>query len=377
MGLFLSQEEGYNVYAIAWHKWTDVAVSVVAVLWYAFREKLRATRQLTITTSVVSLVAIILAGHQGANITHGEGFLTAPLHPKNEGNVVPIADAVVFKDLVKPILEKKCMGCHNSKKAKGELVMETEELLVKGGKNGKLWDVAADLGLMMQRIHLPLEDKKHMSPIGKPQLSDEEKSILKYWIKGGASFTKKVSELADADTLKILALNVLKPSEMETYTFKAGFVADSVRFAQAPNPQYSGKGKILFDGKMGNSNFKSGKWLGFKENPMEAYLYFNQLITVSKVIFNTLILIPSYIMPAYELQVWGSSNASNLTLLKTLSPTQPTKIESFRKKGYELSVNPKQVNVIKLVGKSVQKLLLWHPGKGEKAWFFVDEVFLN
>ena len=82
-------------------------------------------------------------------------------------------------------------------------------------------------------------------------------------------------------------------------------------------------------------------------------------------------------MPAYELQVWGSSNASNLTLLKTLSPTQPTKIESFRKKGYELSVNPKQVNVIKLVGKSVQKLPLWHPGQGEKVWFFIDEVFLN
>ena len=128
---------------------------------------------------------------------------------------------------------------------------------------------------------------------------------------------------------------------------------------------------------MGNSNFKSGKWLGFKENPMEAYLYFNQPITVSKVTFNTLILIPSYIMPAYELQVWGGSNTSNLTLLKTLSPTQPTKIESFRTKGYELSFNPKQVNVLKLVGKSVQKLLLWHPGKGEKAWFFVDEVFLN
>ena len=134
---------------------------------------------------------------------------------------------------------------------------------------------------------------------------------------------------------------------------------------------------MLFDEKMGDSNFKSGKWLGFKENPMEAYLYFNQLITVSKVIFNTLILIPSYIMPAYELQVWGGSNTSNLTLLKTLSPTQPTKIESFRTKGYELSFNPKQVNVLKLVGKSLQKLPLWHPGKGEKAWFFVDEVFLN
>ena len=40
--------------------------------------------------------------------------------------------------------------------------METEELLLKGGKNGKLWDsTAADLGLLLRRIHLPVEQKKH------------------------------------------------------------------------------------------------------------------------------------------------------------------------------------------------------------------------
>ncbi len=623
MGLFLSQEESYNADAIAWHKWTGVAVSVVSILWYAFRNSVRQTKHLSLVASVISLVAITLAGHQGANITHGEGFLTAPFNPKKGEKVVSLEDAVVFTDLVKPILEKKCMGCHNSKKAKGNLVMETPELLEKGGKNGKLWDLAAaDLGLMMQRIHLPLDDKKHMSPIGKPQLTDEEKSILYHWIKSGSNFTKKVSELAETDTLRILATNLLKPSETENYTFKAadestikklnnnyrivyplalnspavgveffgasffesaqltelqvvkeqlvhlslnkmpvkdedlktiaqftnlrklnlsftqitgatldelknlkelrqlslsgtgvkkenlsflkdlphlsslqvwntaisgndladlktklpkiaiesgfrgdtvvarlsapilendeiqvfqqntkielkhyvkgavirytldgtapdslkssvyteggilidksttlkakaflegwvssdtltqqfykaGFVADSVRFAQAPNPQYSGKGKLLFDGKMGDSNFKSGKWLGFKENPMEAFLYFDKPITLSKVTFNSLILINSYIMPAQELQVWGGSNPSNLRLLKKITPTQPTQIEQFKTKGYECSFAPQQVSVLKLVGKSVQKLPPWHPGKGDKAWFFVDEVFLN
>jgi hypothetical protein len=82
-------------------------------------------------------------------------------------------------------------------------------------------------------------------------------------------------------------------------------------------------------------------------------------------------------MPAKELQVWGGSNPSNLTLLKTITPTQPTKIESFKTKEIECSFNPVQVKVLKLVGKSVQVLPPWHPGKGQKAWFFVDEVFLN
>lgn len=623
MGLFLSQESGYNTDAIAWHKWTGVAVSFISILWYVFRNSVRQSKVLSLVTSAASLVAITLVGHQGANITHGEDFLTAPFQPKNEEKQVSFEDAVVFTDLVKPILEKKCIGCHNSKKAKGDLIMETEEQILRGGKNGKLWDVnAPDLGLMMQRIHLPLEDKKHMAPSGKPQLTQDEIAILTYWIKSGADFKNKVNALAPTDSLKILAQSILKSDETEVYNFKAadegtikklnnnyriitplalnspalsveffgvsqfkneqikelealkeqivslnlnkmpvkdedltviggftnlrklnlsftqitgatlnelknlknlrqlslsgtgakmsnlavlkewtalkelklwntavnenelvnlrsllpntliesgyrgdtvvaklsmpilqnedvqvfqkdtkvelkhfvkgavihytldgtapdslnspiyteggilidktcvlkakaflegwlasdtltqqfykaGYIADSVRLAQAPNPQYSGKGKMLFDGKLGDSNFKSGKWLGFKETSFEAFLYFNKPTTISKVTLSTLILVGSYIMPAQEVQVWGGSQIGNLTLLKTLRPTQPTQIEPFMVRGLECSFNPKEVSILKLVGKPVAKLPVWHPGKGEKAWFFIDEVFLN
>ena len=72
MGLFLSQEEGYNAEAIAWHKWTGVAVSLVTITWFSLRNKVRENKGLSLIASAISLVAIILAGHQGANITHGE-----------------------------------------------------------------------------------------------------------------------------------------------------------------------------------------------------------------------------------------------------------------------------------------------------------------
>jgi uncharacterized membrane protein len=630
MGLFLSQEEGYNADAIAWHKWTGVAVSFMSFGWYVFRHTVRETKHLSLATSIISLVVVTFAGHQGANITHGEGFLTAPFKAKNEQMVVSVNDAVIFTDLIKPILDNKCMSCHNATKAKGDLVMETQEQILRGGKNGKLWDLTIpDLGLMMHRIHLPMNDEKHMSPTGKPQLTDEEKAILFHWIKIGADFTKKVSELPETDTIRILANTLLKKSEVEVYDFKAadestikklnnnyrivsslaenspalgveffgasqfknaqltelsaiktqivhltlnkmpvtdedvktiagftnlrklnlsftqitgatlgelknlkelqqlslsgtpvkkahveflkdlphlaslhiwntaissndvaelkaklpktsietgfrgdtviarlsapileneeiqvfkedtkielkhyvkgavirytldgsnpdslkspvytdlsrdsreggimidktgilkakaylpdwisseifskqfykaGFTADSVRLASAPNPQYTGKSTMLIDGKLGDTNFKSGKWFGFKETPFEAYLYFNTPVMVSKITINSLIDIGSYIMPAQHIEVWGGKDAANLTLLKSLDPTQPTKIESLQFKGFEFSFGPQKISVIKLVAKSVQKLPLWHPGKGDKGWFFVDEVFLN
>nr|WP_290934018.1 hypothetical protein [Haliscomenobacter sp.] len=147
--------------------------------------------------------------------------------------------------------------------------------------------------------------------------------------------------------------------------------------AQQPHPQYSGKAKMLFDGKLGDKNFKSGKWLGFKETFFEGYAYFNQPIRVSKVTFSALIDIGNYIMPPKEVQVWGGNSASDLVLLKTINPQQPDKITPMSLQGFECSFNPKQVRVLKLVGKSVQKLPTWHPGKGDKGWFFVDEVFVN
>ncbi|MBL0270132.1 MAG: hypothetical protein IPP99_16115 [Chitinophagaceae bacterium] len=39
MGSFLSQEDGYDQNAFAWHQWTGVAVSFISLCWYAWREK--------------------------------------------------------------------------------------------------------------------------------------------------------------------------------------------------------------------------------------------------------------------------------------------------------------------------------------------------
>ncbi len=222
MGLFLSKEEGYDADAIALHKWTGAAIALLSIIWFAYREILRRKKIATILIGSLGTIAIILAGHKGANITHGENFLLAPITPATKKPNVLFEDAIAYTHLVRPILEEKCMGCHNSKKAKGELVMETETLLLKGGKNGKLWDSStANFGLMMKRIHLPDEQKEHMPPKGKPQLTEDEIKALFYWIKGGASFTQKIIELPETDTLRMVANGFFRTIETDNYNFAA------------------------------------------------------------------------------------------------------------------------------------------------------------
>lgn len=190
-GLLLSRETGYDADALQYHKWTGSAISFLLLGWYFFSSSKKINRWLNISASLAMLLLITIAGDLGSEITHGENFLLAPITPAKEPNSVLFEDAFIYADLIQPVLSTKCMSCHNSKKAKGELIMETAGLLLKGGKNGKLWDTTqADLGLLMRRIHLPENDKEHMPPLGKPQLTNEEMVILQTWIRSGAEMNK-------------------------------------------------------------------------------------------------------------------------------------------------------------------------------------------
>ena len=222
MGLLLSREQGYNANALAWHKWGGVAVSLVSFTWYGFRNSIHRHKYMPQLASLISFVLIIITGHQGADITHGENYLLAPVTPEKTKPKVDPEKAIVFNDMVMPILEAKCMSCHSSKKAKGELIMETPALLLKGGKHGALWtNGQPDMSLLIQRLHLPESEKKHMPPAGKPQLEEEETAILYQWIKSGASFKQKLSELPAADSLRLLGNIIFGRAEEESYDFSA------------------------------------------------------------------------------------------------------------------------------------------------------------
>ncbi|HSB92881.1 MAG TPA: DUF2231 domain-containing protein, partial [Flavitalea sp.] len=221
MGLFLSKEGGYTADTIVVHKWGGVIVSLLTLAWYSLREQVRRYRVASFGFTILCATSIIVTGHQGANITHGENFLLAPVTQPAAPKPVLIEDAVVFTDMVKPILDAKCIGCHNQQKAKGELVMETPQLLLKGGKTGLLWDTAVkNFGLMFDRIHLPEDQKKHMPPKGKPQLSDDEIDVLYQWVKHGADFKVKVIELPETDSLRQIANVMFKTIETDEYTFE-------------------------------------------------------------------------------------------------------------------------------------------------------------
>lgn len=223
MGLLLSKEQGYDGDTVQWHKWFGVTVVFISTLIYWCRSAGWYNQKIARSGAVATVLCLVIAGHYGADITHGENFILAPVwHP--EKKLVPIDKALVFQDVVEPIFENKCTSCHNPSKTKGGLMLTDEKALLKGGKDGKLFVAGQpQLSLLLQRIHMPDGEKKHMPPSGKPQLTADEMNLLYLWIKENADFKKKVIDLPPTDSLRVIAANYLKPAEEaeEQYDFAA------------------------------------------------------------------------------------------------------------------------------------------------------------
>lgn len=212
MGLFLSREEGYKGDTLQWHKWMGAGLFFMASVIYWLKDK----NWYNITASGFSALTIIglliITGHNGATLTHGENFIMQPITATLKKPPVPLEEAIVYADVIQPILDKKCISCHNSSKLKGELALTDSLALIKGGKSGKLFVPGNDsIGLLLKRVHLPLDEEKHMPPEGKPQLTKEETMLITLWIREAAGFNKKVIALPVDDSLRLLAAAALKP----------------------------------------------------------------------------------------------------------------------------------------------------------------------
>lgn len=208
MGLFLSKEGGYDARLLQWHKWIGVGVSLFtyALTWF-YEGLLQKTRAMQLL-SVGGLLFFILAGHFGAAITHGENYVFEAFETKEKISIFS-EDSSMYQAAIVPILEKKCMSCHNDQKIKGELNMSSIAKILKGGKHGALWKAGDTLNsILLKRVYLPIEQKEHMPPKGKEQLTFDEIALLTAWIKEGADMKKAVKNYVPLSKAKALAFKI-------------------------------------------------------------------------------------------------------------------------------------------------------------------------
>src|SRR5688500_1546525 len=212
MGLILSLEESREGDVFTFHKWGGIAVAMMATVIYYLNNFFLNKKAIMRPATVIASGLILFTGHWGAGLTHGENYLLAPL--ATEKQKASFDKAYAYEDVVQPVLLSKCGTCHSAANKKGGLSLEDSVGVLAGGKTGPLFlSGKPDSSLIISRLLLPLEHKKHMAPKSEAQLTDEEIQLLRAWIKSGAPLHKKVIDLPPTDSFKILAASYLAPAD--------------------------------------------------------------------------------------------------------------------------------------------------------------------
>lgn len=201
-GLLLRTQASYSSPLIDRHLWGGIGVALcaLALAWLGYsRPGVKKSIRHTLNMALIAL--LMLTGHWGGSLTHGAGYLTAPLRSGTAAQpalppIAQVQEADVYNDLVGPLLQKRCVHCHSPQKTKGDLQLHLPEAIGKGGESGPAL-LAGQPGssLLIQRLLLPHDDKKHMPPIQEAQLTDAEIQLLHWWVAQGAAYSGKVKSL--------------------------------------------------------------------------------------------------------------------------------------------------------------------------------------
>lgn len=236
LGYFLSLEDGYAEETLNIHFWGGIVTAAqITLLFFLSYKQEKLSQKLFLPIFILTIIGITITGHYGSILTHGDKFLTEYMVAPKEEKTIEIIDSLqIYNNVVLKIFEDKCIQCHNSTKKKGELSLVSKEAVLKGGESGdiiKFGDV--NESLLYKHIHLPIEDKKHMPPEGKPQLTKDEIWLLKYWINNSKIFDEKVVDLNQNDTLNKLLKNylVLKEIHIEEANLQDIQAAEDVGFS--------------------------------------------------------------------------------------------------------------------------------------------------
>jgi uncharacterized membrane protein len=211
-GYLLGTSGGYGGPTFERHLQLGLIVTVGALLTAiaAWRRRRTGAGDAFVRTGLVlTLAALAVAGHLGATLTHGDGYLTefapAPLRtliagisgsPAAAAFTGPIERAPVYPTLVRPVLQRHCVSCHAAGAPRGGLVLDTPDAIRKGGDHGPV--VTPGRGLeseLVRRVWLPADHADVMPPRGQRPLPAADAALLRWWIDSGASFEQPLAEL--------------------------------------------------------------------------------------------------------------------------------------------------------------------------------------
>jgi uncharacterized membrane protein len=210
-GYLLGTSGGFGGATFDLHLRLGIVVAIGALLTAlaAWRRQRTGTGDRIVRAALVlTLAALTMAGHLGATLTHGEGYLTEyappPLRTLLGGSTVATTAALtgaperaaVYPTLIRPVLQRHCVSCHGSSAPRGGLSLDTPDAMLKGGDHGPvLTPGRAVSSELVRRLWLPADHADVMPPRGQRPLPPADAGLVRWWIDTGASFEQPLGDV--------------------------------------------------------------------------------------------------------------------------------------------------------------------------------------
>lgn len=212
-GFLLSSGGGYGEDILSAHRWLGISVIVLSLVAFLLRITLydnHIFRRIFRGTLIIMVMVVMAAGHYGGSLTHGTDYLFRYMPETlqsmlgiqlsdDDEQIALIEDldsAVVYDDIIEPIIKTRCESCHNPDRREGELLLTSYQRLMDGGESGAVITARnADQSELYRRLILPASDDDRMPPSGRRQLTHDQISLIAWWIDLGAPSGTLISEL--------------------------------------------------------------------------------------------------------------------------------------------------------------------------------------
>ena len=205
-------------------------------------------------------------------------------------------------------------------------------------------------------------------------------------------YTLDGSEPTGASQQYTEVLKIDKPCTLRTVAIrpsgKSKVTTDEISFSKSSmkpitmlqpiNKQYEFTGAtVLVDGMTGNMNYKTGRWIAFYRNDMEAVIDLKEPTDISSMTLHTCVEKGDWIFDARGITV--SVSDDNQTFKEVASESYPAMKADDPNQIYthKLEFNPVKTRYVKVKALSEREIPSWHGGKGNPGFLFVDEIILE
>jgi sialate O-acetylesterase len=155
-------------------------------------------------------------------------------------------------------------------------------------------------------------------------------------------------------------------------------IGKPVAYTSPFDSSYAGGGKFgLVDGVSGSVDFRDGSWQGFKKVDLEVTIDLGDTLELHEIRSGFLQNQGSWIFFPGTVEYSVSMDGNSFVSAAMVPNETPDSTIGSIRKSFPATLSKTPARFLRLKATNIGQCPSWHPGRGQDAWLFVDEIIVN